>query len=255
MARTASVLDNPTTRRFADLASRATAFRARFVKGGAHVDGKNQTAYVLALYTGMLDDDETERGVQHLLRRRHRNWHLSTAFSVRRGSCQSRTLPPTTRTLLMQESQPSWLFPVRNGATTMWERWDSWSLAKGFHSPFTTEGHRTVNMNSFNHYAYGCVGDWLYRVVGGIECIAPGYERVRIAPRPGAGLTWATTRYDSVRGPIACSWKIEDGRLRVTVDIPPTVTAEVDLPGQGVIEVGGHHEYTAALAERPLVSA
>jgi alpha-L-rhamnosidase len=135
----------------------------------------------------------------------------------------------------------------------MWERWDSWSEAKGFHSPFTTEGHRTVNMNSFNHYAYGCVGDWLYRTVAGIECLAPGYERVRIRPRPGGELTWVRASYDSVRGTIRSDWRLEDDRLLLEIEVPPNTTAEVCPPVGDPLHVGsGRHELAFDLAARAL---
>jgi alpha-L-rhamnosidase len=255
MSRIAEVLGRTAdARHYADLSARVRqAFRQRFVRGGGRVEGETQTAYVLALYTGMLEPEEEKQAAEHLLKDiEYRNCHLSTGFL---GTPW--LLPVLTQTdhldaayrLLMQETQPSWLFPVKHGATTMWERWDSWSDGKGFHSPFTTEGLRTVNMNSFNHYAYGCVGDWLYRTVAGIECLAPGYERIRIRPRPGGDLTWVRASYDSVRGPIRCSWRRDDERLLVDVEIPPNTTAEITLPGCAPTTIGsGRYEFAAALA-------
>lgn len=259
MSRVAEVLGRANdVERFKSLAARVRqAFRARFVRGGGRVDGETQSAYVLALYTGMFDADEAALAAEHLLKDiEYRNWHLSTGFL---GTPW--LLPVLTETghldeayrLLLRETQPSWLFPVKNGATTMWERWDSWSEAKGFHSPFTTEGHRTVNMNSFNHYAYGCVGDWLYRTVAGIECLAPGYERIRFRPRPGGELTWVRASYDSVRGTIRSDWRLEDGRLLLEIEVPPNTTAEVCPPVGDPLHVGsGRHELAFDLAARAL---
>jgi alpha-L-rhamnosidase len=234
---------------YAQLADRVrAAFRDRFVRGGGHVEGETQTSYVLALYTGMLEPDEEPRAAEHLIEDiEYRNGHLSTGFL---GTPW--LLPALSRTghedtafrLLLQDTMPSWLFPVKNGATTMWERWDGWSEGKGFHSPSTTEGVRTHNMNSFNHYAYGCVGDWLYGRVAGVECLAPGFARVRVRPRPGGDLTWVRASYASVRGTIGCDWRLDEDAFRLEVQIPPNVTAEVCLPDGQSYEVGsGHHQF------------
>ena len=91
-------------------------------------------------------------------------------------------------TVLLQQTYPSWLYQVNLGATTMWERWDGWTPGAGF---------ETIGMNSFNHYAFGSVGEYLYGVVGGIKPASPGYKTIRIQPVPGAGLTWANTSYNS----------------------------------------------------------
>jgi alpha-L-rhamnosidase len=104
--------------------------------------------------------------------------------------------------LLLQRECPSWLYPVTMGATTIWERWDS-MLPDGRINP--------GEMTSFNHYALGAVADWLHRVVGGIEPAEPGYRTVRIAPRPGGGLTWAETSLDTSHGRIR---HLAAGRLR-----------------------------------------
>jgi alpha-L-rhamnosidase len=242
-------------RHYADLSSRVReAFRGRFVRGGGRIEGDTQTGYVLALFTGMLDEDErplaAERLAQDIL---ERNVHLSTGFLgtpwLMPALTDNGQLDLAFR-LLLQDTMPSWLYPIRHGATTMWERWDSWTESQGPVRLHITPG-RAGRMNSFNHYAYGCVGDWLYRVVGGIECAAAGYAKVRIQPIPGGGITWAKCAYESVRGRIACDWSVEDGRLRVAVEIPANVTAEVRLPqreGKAVHHVGsGRHDFDVAL--------
>ena len=123
----------------------------------------------------------------------------------------------------MRTDYPSWLYPVTKGATTMWERWDGIKPDGSFQDP---------SMNSFNHYAYGAVGDWLYGTVAGLQPAAPGYERIRIAPRPGDTLTRARAFYESIRGRIGSSWQRTDGeRFRLTVEIPPNTRATVRLPG------------------------
>jgi len=126
--------------------------------------------------------------------------------------------------LLVQDTIPSWLYAVTKGATTIWESWEG---VKEDGSLF----------GSLNHYSYGAVGSWLYQVVAGIEIGAPGYEEIRIQPRPGGGLTYARATYESMHGPIVSGWEIEDGTLRLSVTIPPNTRATVRLPGAALSEV------------------
>ncbi len=129
---------------------------------------------------------------------------------------------------------PSWGYMVEHGATTIWERWDGWVEGRGFQNP---------GMNSFNHYAIGAVGEWMWRVIAGInpDESAPGYKHVRIRPIPGGGLTWARASYDSIRGRITSAWSIDGEGLSVDVALPPGVTATVEIPvgGDAVIEECG----------------
>jgi alpha-L-rhamnosidase len=85
-------------------------------------------------------------------------------------------------------------------------------------------------MNSFNHYAFGSVGEWMYRTVGGIDSDGPGYRKIIIRPKPGTGLTWANVKYDSINGLISSDWKIEGGKLTLNVTIPPNTTATIYVP-------------------------
>src|SRR5439155_439965 len=143
--------------------------------------------------------------------------------------------------VLVNDDYPGWLFPVRNGATTMWERWNSWTPEHGFGD---------VNMNSFNHYAYGAIGRWMYDTIGGvrIDQAAPGYEHVLVRPEPGGGLTRARTSIRSVRGRIESGWEIDGGRFVLRLSLPANVTATVVLPDGATSEVGaGSHELTCVL--------
>lgn len=103
----------------------------------------------------------------------------------------------------------------------MWERWDSRSDSRGFQDP---------GMTSFNHYAYGAVGQWRYRVLGGIAPAAPGYERVSVRPRPGGGVSSAQCSLETVRGPVPTRWQLTVGTFTLDVEIPPNSGAEVWLP-------------------------
>jgi hypothetical protein len=124
--------------------------------------------------------------------------------------------------LLLEKEYPSWLYELTMGATTTWERWDSIRPDGSFQDP---------GMNSFNHYAYGAVGEWMYSSIGGIRATDPGYSTFDIAPRPGGGLTHASVSLDSPYGTIRSSWKqVSDHELSLDVTVPANTTALVHVP-------------------------
>jgi alpha-L-rhamnosidase len=129
--------------------------------------------------------------------------------------------------LLHQEDYPSWLYPVKQGATTIWERWDGIKPDGSF---------QDASMNSFNHYAYGAIGEWLYRVVAGIEVdpTEPSYKRIVIQPQPGGQLTYASASLDSMYGLIESKWVLEDDDFQLAVTIPPNTEGIVRLLAQSV---------------------
>ena len=220
------------TRRFEEI---RRAFRERFVQGGGLVESGTQTACVVALRVGLLEPEEIPLVVERLVADiRNRNWHLSTGFLgtpwLLPALAEGGRLDVAYR-LLLADTYPSWLYQVRQGATTMWERWDGFTDGKGFHTSLTTAGIFTDVMNSLNHYAYGSVGAFMYAFLGGLRLEAPGYERVRIEPRPAPGVSWARTWVHSVRGRIACGWRAGTDDFRLDLWVPPGVTAEVVLPG------------------------
>jgi alpha-L-rhamnosidase len=207
--------------RYADLAAEIRrAYQRAYVRDDGAIEGDTQTVHALALRFGLVPD-ELRPGVAARLVAdvERRGWHLSTGFLG-----VAHLLPALTESghvdvayrLLHQETCPSWLYPVLHGATTIWERWDGWTEERGFHDP---------GMNSFNHYAFGAVGEWLYETVAGVrpDPERPGYEHVVIDPRPGGTLTWVEATYRSPRGEIAVRW--DEHGLDVT--IPPGVTATV----------------------------
>jgi alpha-L-rhamnosidase len=148
--------------------------------------------------------------------------------------------------LLNREDYPSWLYPVKQGATTIWERWDGQKPDGTF---------QDTHMNSFNHYAYGAVGDWMYRVMAGIDVdpSAPGYKHVLIQPRPGGGFTSVKASHESLYGLVGSSWTLDGDAFALTVDVPGNTRATIRLPranrqsvtldgkplatGNGVVEV------------------
>jgi alpha-L-rhamnosidase len=123
--------------------------------------------------------------------------------------------------LLLQETYPSWLYPVKMGATTIWERWDGQKTDSTF---------QDAGMNSFNHYAYGAIGDWMYRVSAGIETITPGYKNLLIQPHPAKNLSFSKATFESQYGTVASGWERKENRITVKVKIPANATATIVLP-------------------------
>jgi alpha-L-rhamnosidase len=214
------------------------AFNDAYVAPDGRIEGDTQTCYVLALHMDLLPEELRPTAAEHLVRAIEReDWHLSTGFVGVGYLCPALTEAGRTDVayrLLGNETYPSWGYTIKNGATTIWERWDGWTEENGFQSP---------NMNSFNHYSLGAVGEWLYRYVAGIDLDRqyPGYERVIIHPHPGGDLTWARGVYDSVRGRILSAWQLADGEFRLKVRIPANTTATVHVPaadGSQVTEGG-----------------
>ena len=152
--------------------------------------------------------------------------------------------------LLLQEKCPSWLYPVLQGATTIWERWDAIT-------PDGRVNEAGIGMLSFNHYAFGAVADWLHRVVGGLALAAPGYRTLRIAPRPGGGITWATTRLRTPYGLAESSWHIDGDTVELEATVPPNTNAIVEVPGGETAEVGAgtHVWHTTFAPPAPVVPA
>ncbi len=210
------------------------AFEEAYVSPDGRIKGDTQTGYLLALHMELLPEDLRSSAAEHLVRTIEReDWHLTTGFAGVGYLCPVLTEAGYTEVayrLLENETYPSWGYTLKNGATTIWERWDGWTEENGFQSP---------NMNSFNHYSLGSVGEWLYRYVAGIDLGEPGYGRIVIRPRPGGSLTHARADYDSVRGRISSSWRIEDGRFVLQVLIPPNAKATVHMPSTDDVSEGG----------------
>jgi alpha-L-rhamnosidase len=201
-------------------------FNQEYVSPSGRISSDSQTAYVLALMFDLLPESLIPKATQHLVSdiKARRN-HLSTGFLGTPYLCHVLSENGQTSVaydLLLQESYPSWLFPVKMGATTIWERWDGQKPDSTF---------QDVGMNSFNHYAYGAIGDWMYRVVAGIEIGKPGYQVIRIQPNPDPRLQYARASYESAYGKIVSGWEIKDGKITVNVVIPANTRSVIVLPG------------------------
>lgn len=140
--------------------------------------------------------------------------------------------------LLLQEDNPGWLYEVKMGATTVWERWNS-ILPDGSFNP--------ANMNSLNHYAYGSIGNWMYSRLAGLRLLEPGYKKFAVKPMFIKGITWVNLEYDSVYGKIEANWRCEEGSITVDVTVPANTSCVLTLPERdGKIELGSgsyHYEY------------
>ncbi|MBE1588371.1 family 78 glycoside hydrolase catalytic domain [Nonomuraea angiospora] len=228
--------------RYGELAEAVrAAFRREFVTPSGRLACDSQTSYALALTFDLLEGPaQRERAGRRLVELVVQDDHrISTGFAGTPLICDalcSVGAYDTAYELLTQRACPSWLYPVTMGATTIWERWDS-LLPDGTVNP--------GEMTSFNHYALGAVADFLHRTVAGLAPAAPGYRRLRIAPRPGGGLTHASARLETPYGLASVSWERDGETLTVTATVPPGTVAEVDLPGSAMREVGaGIHTFT-----------
>jgi alpha-L-rhamnosidase len=193
-----------------------------------------QTAYALALSFGLMPQGQEAQAAQRLAQdvRTFGN-HLTTGFLGTPLLCHSLSDNGHTDVaydLLNQGTYPSWLYPVRMGATTIWERWDGIKPDTSF---------QDAGMNSFNHYAYGAIGEWLYRVVAGLETDPeePGYKHIRIQPQPGGGFTFARASLHTMYGLAASAWEFVEGQFHLEVTIPPNTHATVRLPNATLSQV------------------
>lgn len=209
------------------------------------------TAYALALEFDLVSDPEVRQALADRLAAvtREGGYRIATGFvgtPLVTDALTSGGHSAAAERLLLQTENPSWLYPVTMGATTVWERWDS-LLPDGTVNP--------GEMTSFNHYALGAVADWLHRTVAGLAPDEPGYRRIRIAPCPLSSLSHAEARHVTPYGPASVSWAREGEQIVVRAVVPANTTAVVDLPATAAFEVGsGAHEWRFAAPsalERP----
>ena len=212
---------------------RAVRIKDAFVKAFVTPDGRveengqtGQTFYALALAWDLLPKELRPAAASHLVRLiRARGEHLATGFigtPVLLPALREAGYAPLADRLLLSETFPSWLYQVKIGATTMWERWDGWTPEKGF---------QDAGMNSFNHYWLGCVVEYMQTAVAGIDTDGPGFRKIVFRPEVDSGLGRASGTYESIRGTIASSWvRKSDGGLTWTVVVPANTTARVEIP-------------------------
>ncbi|HTY89517.1 MAG TPA: family 78 glycoside hydrolase catalytic domain [Candidatus Acidoferrum sp.] len=217
-------------KRFSDMFEKVRiAFQKEFLREDGRLTVETQTAYLLALAFNLLPEDVRARAAEHLVENiKALDWHLSTGFIGISHLNPQLTLAghaDAAHRLLLRDDYPSWLYPVKHGATTIWERWNGWTEKDGFFNP---------QMNSFNHYSLGSVGEWLFRHVAGIELDPdePGFQRFMLQPFIGQGLDFARASYRTMHGEILSDWKRAGNKLTWSVRIPANTVARVYVPSE-----------------------
>lgn len=236
LGKTADILNKQEdVRQYAELRKRIVeAFRKKFLASNGRLTIQTQTAHVLTLVFNLVDEETKPRIAGDLVELiKERNYHLTTGFvgaPYLNLALSQNGYHDVACKLLLQTDYPSWLYQVTKGATTVWEHWDSIKEDGSFWSD---------DMNSFNHYAYGSIGEWLYKVIAGIDTDekSPGYKHIVLAPQPGADLDWIEAKYDSLNGEIISSWKWNQDILEYSVTIPANTTATLILPEAADAEI------------------
>ena len=222
------------------------AFAKAYIRPDGTIQGETQAGYALALACDLVPANLVPL-VQAKLSvsiTEARGWRLTTGMQTTHVlllELARRGYEEVASRLVRSKDFPSWGWQIEQGATSIWERWDGWMPGRGFQDP---------GMNSFNHFAFGSVGEWLMTCVAGIDRDpdALGFEHFRIAPRAGEQIPAAGARYHSIRGWIESEWKIEGERFVLDVTIPPNTGARVTLPALGIESVreGGRSVADAA---------
>jgi alpha-L-rhamnosidase len=204
----------------------SAAFHAKYVKPDGTVGSGSQTSYVLALHMHLLSEKERAVASDKLVADvQAHDWHLTTGFLgtpylLLELSASGHS--DVAYRLLLQDTFPSWRYMIEHGATTMWERWNSDQMLGD------------PDMNSFNHYAYGAVAEWLYTYVAGIEVDPddPGFHHVRMHPQFDSRLGHVEATYNSPYGAIHSAWTVIGSTTTWNVMLPPNTTALLYFPSE-----------------------
>lgn len=203
-------------------------FQETFFDAEGNMTAQTQTAHIVALYFGLTPNAYREKTVKRLTELLEKeNGHLVTGFVGTPYFCHALSQNGCVKEaydLLLKEDFPSWLYQVKQGATTIWEHWDGLKPDGSMWS---------ADMNSFNHYAYGAIGEWMYRVMGGMEAdeSAPGFQHVIYTPKIGGNLKFVDTTYHSVYGENRLKWQVDEGCVTMFVQVPVNTTAKIQLDG------------------------
>ncbi|MGN1192408.1 MAG: glycoside hydrolase family 78 protein [Dorea sp.] len=230
-------------RKYGDLYQKIVAlFDEEYITRTGRVVSETQTGCVLALHFHLAQEKYRGRIAESLKTNiaNHKN-HLSTGFVGTPYLCHvlsENGMHDLAGTIFLKEDYPSWLYAVKKGATTIWERWNS-IMPDG---SFDESG-----MNSLNHYAYGSIGDWMYEKLAGINPLKPGYKEILIQPRFIKGMTSVDAAFDSPYGIIRSAWSCKDGKITIDITIPANTSACVILPEkEEKLQIGSgmwHYEY------------
>ncbi|MFX3650045.1 MAG: family 78 glycoside hydrolase catalytic domain [Paenibacillus sp.] len=233
------------------------AYRNAFTDKQGNLKKEFQTAYVLPLHFGMTKGKETDRMVNNLVRLiQEADNHLTTGFTgtpYLLFALSDYGQLETAYDLLLQEECPSWLYEVKAGGTTIWERWDS-LRPDGTVNIEELSGNKSAEessggMVSFNHYANGAVGDWFYKRMAGIEPTSGGYKTFRIAPMVGGGITWAKASTETPYGLASVNWKADGNEFSIEIAVPVSTTCSLYMPdGETHILTSGQHTFQCQLS-------
>lgn len=229
------------SRNYYRLAERVkAAFCNVFTDGNGRLKEEFQTGYVLALHFGLVEGDARKRMAGHLWRLIEKDGcHLSTGFPATPYilfALADNGYEKEAYQLLLQESDPSWLYQVRHGGTTLWEQWGA------------VQEDGSIKEASLNHYAYGAVGDFFYRRICGLEALEAGYRRFRVKPVPGGELTWAECEHCSPFGMIRVRWDRTDDKFVLKVTVPVGAACEIGMPCGRTYSIGsGSYEFEQAI--------
>lgn len=233
------------------------AFLKEYVTPNGKLVSGTQTAYVLALNFDMLPENLRKPTAEKLVENiKSYGNHLTTGFLGTPYLCHVLSrfgFHEMAYILLFQENYPSWLYPVKMGATTIWERWDGIKPDSSFQTP---------GMNSFNHYAYGAIGDWMYRVAAGIDTYedGPGYKHIRIAPVVGGKFEYVKANLQTYYGKLSSGWRKEADKTVYDIEIPANTSASIFLSAVSLslitergVSIEGNKEFTVSPAKEGLV--
>lgn len=219
-------------------------FNASYVNDSARIKGNTQSAYALALNFELLPKEKESLAFDHMIECiKEYDYRISTGFIttlMMMKELTKRGRNDIAYTLLESERMPSWLYSINQGATTIWERWDGYVKGRGF---------QDAGMNSFCHYSLGSVGEWMYRVMLGInpDINHPAYKHIIIHPQPGGSIQWARGSYESINGKISVDWKKEGNTFILNIEIPVNATSTLILP-KGNVKMNGKPANTTTTA-------
>jgi len=203
------------------------AFNKKYVDKNYKIKGDTQTCYILGIAYNLLNSDGEKCAAEYLVEKiKERNYHLSTGFVGTKDIMNVLAKigrNDTAYKLLLNTTYPSWGYSIKNGATTIWERWNAWTAEEGFCKN---------SMNSYAHYAYGAVYLWMIENIGGIKSITPAFKNIIIKPVPGGGIYKAKCEYKSISGKILTDWKKTKNSFKLNVEIPCNTVAKIYFPAE-----------------------
>ncbi len=219
------------------------AYRREFITPNGRLAVRTQTAYVLTLYFDLAEEIDRPRMASELVQLiEERGGHLSTGFVGTPYLCLALTAAgahDVAGQLLMKSDYPSWLYPITKGATTMWEHWDGIKPDGSFWSR---------DMNSYNHYGYGAIGEWMMRALAGIDMMKPAYGEIMLHPRPIEELSFVSAWQKTPYGRVRCEWRVEGKQHSVSCSIPTGTTAMLVLEQAELYQVTEHDKMLSEAA-------